>query len=104
MYYISTVRKAPKEYIKLYDLRWKIEKMFRTMKQSFGLKDCFACKKISHIGHIFGVFHAYTFAQQIKTEEILPNVESAVRHLRDAKPELLDDLLCRFSHNFGVIA
>ena len=104
VYYISTVRKAPKEYIKLYALRWKIEKMFRTMKQSFGLKDCFARKKVSHIGHIFGVFHAYTFAQHIKSEKNLPHVESALRHLRDVKPEFLDDSLCRFSHNFGVIA
>ena len=74
------------------------------MKQSFGLKDCFTRKKVSHIGHICGVFHAYTFAQYIKTEENLPHVESTLRHLRDVKLEFLDDLLCRFNHNFGEIA
>jgi len=104
VYYISTVRKAPKEYIKLYGLRWEIEKMFRTMKQSLGLKDCSARKKASHMGHILGVFHAYTFAQYVKSEENLPNVEKALRHLRDAKSKMLDDSLCRFNHNFGVIA
>ena len=36
------------------------------MKQSLGLKDCFARKKALHVGHIFGVFHAYTFAQYIR--------------------------------------
>jgi len=104
VYYISTVRKAPKEYIKLYGLRWNIEKMFRTMKQTLGLKDCFARKKASHIGHIFGVFHAYTFVQYIKSEENLSHVESTVKYLRDAKAQSLDDSLYRLSHNFGVIA
>jgi len=104
VYYISTVRKASKEYVKLYGLRWEIEKMFRTMKQSLGLKDCFARKKALHVGHIFGVFHAYTFAQYIKSEENLSYVEKALRHLRDVKPEHLDNSLHRFNHNFGVIA
>ena len=74
------------------------------MKQSLGLKDCFARKKTLHVGHIFGVFHAYTFAQYIKSEENLSYVEKALRHLRDVKPEHLDNSLHRFNHNFGVIA
>ena len=70
IYYISTVRKTAKEYVKIYELRWNIEKIFRTMKQSLGLKDCSARKGTMQKGHIFGIFHAYTIAQIIKTEKI----------------------------------
>lgn len=104
VYYISTVQRTPKEYVKFYGLRWKIEKMFRTMKQSLGLKDCFARKKALHVGHIYGIFYAYTFAQYVKSEKNLSNVEKAIRYLRKAKSSSLDNALVRFNHNFGRIA
>ena len=40
----------------------------------------------------------------MKSKENFPHVESALRHLRDVKAKHLDNLLCRFSHNFGEIA
>ena len=104
VYYISTIRKAPKEYILLYNHRWHIEKMFRTMKQSLGLKDCSARKQSSHIGHIFGIFHAYTIIQIIRSENNLPHVEAVIKQLRKPKSRLLDKSIDRFYRNFGVIA
>ena len=104
IYYISTVRKTAKEYVKIYELRWNIEKIFRTMKQSLGLTDCSARKGTMQKGHIFGIFHAYTIAQIIKTEKNLPNVEGVIKALRKPKSTPIDIPIDMLDHNFGAIA
>ena len=104
VYYISTVKKAAKAYIDLYKLRWNIEIMFRSMKQSLGLKDCSARKKSQHQGHIFGVFYAYTFAQQFKNEKKYKNIEGAIKYLQEAKTPSIEESFDRFIRNFGRFA
>lgn len=40
VYQVSTFKAKPGKHIKIYKQRWKIENLFRTLKQSLGLQDC----------------------------------------------------------------
>jgi len=77
VFIISTIRRTPKEHVKAYSLRWRIERFFRTSKQSLGLEDCQSQKLQGIISHIFAVMLAYAaieetrFAKKKKSPELV---------------------------------
>jgi len=84
MYFIAHKRKGPKgksqivfiasnlegltakQHVKAYDLRWPIEKMFRTLKQSLGIQDCQSTLDEKQRMHIFATFAAFTKLEILK--------------------------------------
>lgn len=51
---------SPKGYVEAYSLRWPVEKMFRTLKQSLGLQQCQSVSEEKQRAHIFATFLAFT--------------------------------------------
>ena len=51
---------TPKQRILAYALRWPIEKMFRTVKQSLGIQDCQSVNEQKQRAHILATFLAFT--------------------------------------------
>ena len=104
IYIVSNMNVKGKEYLKLYDGRWCIEMMFRTMKQSMGLTNCQSRSIDKQTVHINSIFFGYGFLQNEKNLSFLDKPEDAKRHLQRLK---LDDAISRidaFSGNFGYVA
>ncbi len=67
VFLISNFEKAAKEYLSIYMLRWDIEQLFRTSKQSLGLGDCQAISlKKTETTHVFSIcsFRNCRFSKQ----------------------------------------
>lgn len=75
----STFHARPDYHVKVYKIRWNIEKMFRTTKQSLGLQNCFSTKRETQKSHITAVFLAYSFLQIDHLKRRLPTPEAALR-------------------------
>lgn len=103
-YIVSNICLQAKEYLQRYERRWKIEIMFRTMKQSLGLQHCQARSLIRQAAHIYAIFFSYSFLQNEKANHNLKNPEQAIRALEKLKLNELDQRITRFSDNFGHIA
>lgn len=78
VFIVSSLNIPAKEQAKIYRIRWNIEKMFRTMKQSLGLNDCQSTNSEKQAAHILSIFLAYArleeqkkFKRKKSTEEIL---------------------------------
>ena len=74
---------TPKEHIEAYDLRWPIEKMFRTVKQHLGIQECQSTCVEKQRAHIFATFLAYTkleiqkiYKRKKSPEQVLKNFKS----------------------------
>jgi len=104
IYLVSTVLMKTNEYIKIYAKRWGIEKMFRTMKQSLGLGASIARKIEVQSAHIYCVFFAYTFLQEVSFELNYERTEDAVSYLQSAKLTKAWQRISAFSRNFGCYA
>lgn len=63
IYQISNYHATASAHFHAYVRRWHIEKLFRTSKQSLGLKDCQSRNLIRQEHHIDNVFIAYTILQ-----------------------------------------
>ena len=103
-YIVSNICLQAKEYLQRYERRWKIEIMFRTMKQSLGLQHCQARSLLRQGAHIYSVFFSYSFTQNEKTNHNLKNSEQAIRALEKLKLENAVLRITRFGDNFGHIA
>jgi len=66
VFIISTKIRQSKDHVKIYVLRWNIEKFFRTAKQSLGLEDCQAQKLDRIVNHIYAVMIAFTAFEETK--------------------------------------
>ena len=74
----------PGEIVKTYEKRWGIEKIFRTTKQSFGLKDCQCLDWEKQESHIAACFLAYSEIVKNYCKIAIP-VEKVLGHLRFQK-------------------
>jgi len=72
-----------KEHVQTYACRWPIEKMFRTVKQKFGLEDCQCIPDKKHEAHISFVFLAFTEAEISKISNGKKSTEESIRFIRD---------------------
>lgn len=103
-YIVSNICLQAKEYLQRYEQRWKIEEMFRTLKQSLGLQQCQARSLDKQGAHIYAIFFIYSFLQNEKSNHNLKNPEQAIRALEKLKLEESWLRITRFGDNFGHIA
>jgi hypothetical protein len=104
IYIVSNIDVKGKEYLKLYEGRWCIEMMFRTMKQSLGLANCQSRNIDKQSVHIYSIFFGYGFLQNEMFVNFFHTPEDAKRYLQELK---LDDAISRidsFSGNFDYVA
>lgn len=85
----STFKAKPIKHVKIYQLRWNIEKMFRTVKQNLGLQECFSRKIEVQENHIAAVFLAYAFLQFERIKNHFPNPETALKAAKRKKGQSL---------------
>jgi hypothetical protein len=85
MFIISNMKLSAKDHVVAYSKRWGIEKCFRTMKQSLGLKDCQMLSSTKQRHHIFNVFLAYSMATIEKIANKKKSVEEILKIWRNSK-------------------
>jgi hypothetical protein len=88
IYLIASFNAKPKIYAKTYNLRWTIEKFFRTAKQSLGLKDAMSQYAHIYLNHTKCVFLAYIMVQLYMKKYRLKSSEDAIRSIQDLKMRL----------------
>ena len=101
LYLVSNINLKAKEYFKVYKKRWKIEKKFRTFKQSLGFADCASRSLEKQELHVFAIFFSYAFLQKEKKDHSLKNPEAARKQLSKLKSSEAMDRIVAFSENFG---
>lgn len=82
VFQVATYKAEPRVHRANYKRRWKIEKKYRTTKQSLGLGDCQSKKFSKQRGHVMSVLLAYAIAQLVKKKYRLKNSEEAIRLIR----------------------
>jgi len=88
VYIVSSLNIPAKEQAKAYNIRWNIEKIFRTTKQSLGLTDCQSTSLQKQQLHIFSVFLAYTKLEEQKVYRRKKSVEQILTNMRAQKTSL----------------
>lgn len=83
VFIVSSLNLSAKKQAEAYGIRWNIEKMFRTMKQSLGFGDCQCLSAEKQTVLIFSVFLAYAkleeekiFKRNKSPEEILTRIRT----------------------------
>ena len=104
VYIVSNIDLCPKAYLKAYEQRWNIEKVFRTIKQLLGVNQCFSKSLEKQETHICFVFLAYSFLENEKNKNSLPNPEIAAKLLRELKLKDAISRITAFSKNFQCFA
>lgn len=100
VFQVSNYVASAKTHKKIYDLRWNIEKFFRTSKQYLGLNDCQSPKIEKQKKHIFSVFAAYIIALHERKKRKLKNVEEAIKFIRKQSRGLSNYILDKFKEIF----
>lgn len=85
VYIVSSLNIPAKEQAKTYNIRWNIEKIFRTTKQSLGLADCQSTNLKKQRLHIFSVFLAYAKLEEQKVYKRKKSVEQIIKIMRVQK-------------------
>ena len=104
VYIVSNMDLCAKSYLELYEQRWDIEKMFRTIKQLLGLNQCFSRFLEKQETHIYFIFFAYSFLESEKSKHRFSNPEAAAMLLRELKIHNAESLITSFSENFQCFA
>ena len=86
----STFEATPIRHVEIYQLRWNIEKMFRTTKQHLGLQECSARKMEIQESHIASVFFAYALLQCERKKQNLTTPKAALRAAERKKGKFLN--------------
>jgi len=103
-YIVSNMSVEPKKYYEIYQARWAIEKMFRTIKQSLGFSHCQCIELERQKAHIYMVFISYSFLEKEKYENSLDCPEDALKYLQEAKLSNAMTRIASFSENFQCFA
>jgi DDE superfamily endonuclease len=85
VYQISNCPLLARDHVKAYDIRWYVEKFFRTAKQHLGLADCQSRKKYAQENHIYNVFFAYAILQAERKKMKCKTPEEALHKLKSKK-------------------
>lgn len=86
VFIISNMNIPPKEQALAYGIRWEVEKIFRTTKQSLGLGHCQATSVEKQRAHIFASFLAYASLMEKKVYKRKKSPEEVLRQIRLQKP------------------
>lgn len=73
---------SAKEHVLAYSLRWPIEKMFRTLKQSLGIKECQSTNAKKQEAHIYATFLAFVELEKIKIDKQKKSPEQVLHQIR----------------------
>lgn len=73
---------SPKEHIEAFELRWPIEKMFRTTKQYLGFQQCQSTSAKKQRAHIFATFLAFAELEIQKINKKKKSPEEILKILR----------------------
>lgn len=84
-FYVSNLDIKSGEYIVIYEKRWKIEVMFRTLKQYLGLQDCSSRSIEKQTVHVYSTFFAYGILQYEKNLKNFTNSEEVINHYSELK-------------------
>ena len=71
-----------KQHVQAFSLRWPIEKMFRTLKQSLGIKDCQSTSMQKQRAHIFATFMAFAKLEKQKIFKKKKSPEQVLKKIR----------------------
>lgn len=102
VYQVSNYTASALGHVRVYDIRWKIEKFFRTAKQYLGFADCQSRKLLLQTNHIKNVFMAYHFLQWECRKSRLKSPEMALKKIKHETPITLMFLLSRPRQIFHV--
>jgi len=103
-YIVSNMALSAKAYIKIYEQRWCIEEMFRTMKQLLGLAHCQSKELQKQKLHVFAIFFSYSFLESVKHKQKLENPEAAAYALQKLKLNKSILRIASFGKNFQCFA
>jgi len=104
IFLVSNMNLKAKEYLIIYDGRWNIEIMFRTLKQSLGLSQCQSRNLEYQKAHIYSSFFSYGFIQHEKEAHSFENSEVAIKYLSALKLNMAVKGIHSFSRNFDHVA
>jgi len=104
VFLVSNRNVNAKCHISTYALRWGIEMLFRTLKQSIGLEHCQGRSIESQTMHIYASLFSYLFLQYYRLRNGLLNVESALKHLLQKKPTYAINCINTMDQIFAVFA
>jgi hypothetical protein len=103
VYQAATYKAKPAEHVRAYKIRWTIEKLFRTSKQSLGLQDCISTSLETQLNHATSVLLAYSLLQIECRYQRLDSPEKAIQSLRTKKLDFLQHRFVRVHQLFGEI-
>ena len=103
-YLISSMNLDAKEYLEVYDGRWKIEVMFRTLKQHFGLAHCSVRDLDKQKAHIYAIFCGFGFVQNEMAKKNFENSEDTIKYLRKLKSSIVCNRIEALYGNFDHVA
>jgi len=92
--------KRPIQYVLDYKLRWPLEKVFRTGKQSIGIGECFSIQFETQEMHVAAALLAYALAQYDMKIYRLDTPEQAIAAAKRKKCEKLIQRFDRFDRSF----
>lgn len=79
VYLVSNFKAKPREHVAMYALRWTIEMLFRTTKQSLGLQDCYSTDLETQEAHIAACLLSCTFLRLDAKIQSLQSQEQALK-------------------------
>jgi Transposase DDE domain len=100
VFQVSTYKAEPRQHVKAYDMRWKIEKSFRTEKQTLGLGDCYSTSLTIQYNHIASVLLAYGIAELERKKQKLKTPEDAIRA---TKERIVPTRLKQFLDHYDIL-
>jgi hypothetical protein len=103
VYQAATYKAKPSEHVRAYKIRWTIEKLFRTSKQSLGLQDCISTSLEVQLNHVTSVLLAYSLLQLECKVQRFSSPEEAIRSLRAKKLDFLQRRFARVHQLSGEI-
>ena len=104
VFLVSNYEALLKNHVRAYKLRWKIEMIFRTSKQSLGLEECSSRSLKKQRIHIYLVFLSYAFLQNECFSTNCENVEEVIKALQASKSPTQKRLIGRLEQFFGAHA
>jgi hypothetical protein len=104
IYFVSSEKLDPKQIAQIYKIRWRIETLHRTAKQSLGLQDCQARSLNKQMAHSYAVMLAYATAEIIRFQKKLDSPEQAIRLFRIVKLDYYHDPHAPLDQNFDLHA
>ena len=102
VFLISNYKASARQHVRAYEIRWVIEKFFRTAKQYLGFQDCQSSKLNLQKNHIMNVFLIYALLQVERKKTKQKNVERVIKsqYLHDFNHIRLRFI--RSAENFGI--